>query len=239
MKAKKHPNANLENYSKLFIQIGLVLSLVIVYTLLQKKTFEKQVAVLDSYTLATEDGPQLIDYKKEIPKIKEVFTPTIPTVIKKMDNDVNVEETIFKDIDVNTPVEPPVFIDIIDEGGTEEPIDYTINTIQLVPTFPGCKGNNEQMKACLSKKIRQFVGKKFNADLAETLGLNSGKQRIFTMFKIDENGNIVDVKAKAPHTRLEKEAIRVIKLLPQMQPGMQGGKKVRVKYAMPISFVVK
>lgn len=238
MKTKKHPKANLENYSKLFIQIGLVLSLVIVYALLQKKTFEKKVAILDGSILVIDDTPQLVEYKKEQPKIKKEFTPIIPTIIKRVEDNNDVKETIFKNVDVNTPVEPPVFIDVDGGEGAEENIEYSINTIQVVPTFPGCKGTNEEMKACLSKKIRQFVGKEFNADLAETLGLSAGKKRIFTIFKIDENGNIIDIKAKAPHTRLEKEAIRVFKLLPKMQPGMQGGKKVRVKYAMPISFIV-
>ena len=43
MKTKKHQNANLENYSKLFAQLGLVLTLVIVYVLIQNKTFDYDV----------------------------------------------------------------------------------------------------------------------------------------------------------------------------------------------------
>ena len=51
-----------------------------------------------------------------------------------------------------------------------------------------------------------------------------GKKRIIMLFKIDKVGNIVDIKAKAPHPRLQKEAIRIIKLLPKMKPGRQRGK---------------
>ncbi len=47
MKTKKHPKANLENYSKLFAQLGLVLTLTIVYVLIQSKTFAKELAILD------------------------------------------------------------------------------------------------------------------------------------------------------------------------------------------------
>jgi protein TonB len=35
---------------------------------------------------------------------------------------------------------------------------------------------------------------------------------------------------------LEKEAIRIISLLPKFKPGMQKGKPVKVKYAQPITF---
>ena len=51
MKTKKHPKANLENYSKLFAQLGLVLSLVIVYVLIQSKTFNSELAILGSSKL--------------------------------------------------------------------------------------------------------------------------------------------------------------------------------------------
>ena len=59
------------------------------------------------------------------------------------------------------------------------------------------------------------------------------------MFKIDKNGNITNVQARAPHNRLRDEAIRVIKLLPKMIPGKQRGRPVGVKYSLPIAFKVE
>ena len=38
------------------------------------------------------------------------------------------------------------------------------------------------------------------------------------LFKIDESGNIIDIRTKAPHPKLDKEAQRIIKLLPKMKP---------------------
>jgi protein TonB len=43
---------------------------------------------------------------------------------------------------------------------------------------------------------------------------------------------------KAPHARLEKEALRVIEALPKMTPGKQHLKPVKVKYTLPIIFEV-
>jgi protein TonB len=59
------------------------------------------------------------------------------------------------------------------------------------------------------------------------------------MFKIDKKGEIVDIRARAPHKRLEKEAIRVVSILPKMKPGRQRGKAVGVKYSLPIVFNVE
>ncbi len=59
------------------------------------------------------------------------------------------------------------------------------------------------------------------------------------MFKIDEKGNITDIRARAPHIKLEEEAIRVMKLLPKMIPGKQKGKTVAVLYSLPIAFNVE
>ena len=75
--------------------------------------------------------------------------------------------------------------------------------------------------------------------MAGDLGLSPGKKRVFVMFKIDKTGKIVDVRARGPHARLEKEAIRVISLLPQMTPGKQRGRAVGVKYTLPITLIVE
>lgn len=68
--------------------------------------------------------------------------------------------------------------------------------------------------------------------------LSPGRKRIFVLFKIDKDGSVTSINARAPHPRLEEEAIRVIKLLPQMKPGKDRGKPVRVGYTLPITFNV-
>lgn len=89
----------------------------------------------------------------------------------------------------------------------------------------------------MSEKIAKFVNKKFNTELASSFGLN-GRQRINVFFKIDKDGNIINIGARAPHPGLENEAKRVIQLLPKMQPGSQRGKSVIVPYSLPIVFKV-
>ena len=87
-------------------------------------------------------------------------------------------------------------------------------------------------------KITKFVQKNFDTDLAGDLGL-TGRQRISVVFKINKEGNIVGVRSRATHPRLEEEAKRVIGLLPKMSPGKHKGKNVIVPYSLPIIFQVQ
>jgi hypothetical protein len=125
-------------------------------------------------------------------------------------------------------------LNIVDGDNVEVPF----STVQNVPIYPGCdKGNNEARRKCMSQKITKFVKKEFNTDLAGDLGLK-GRQRISVIFKIDKNGDINGVRARAPHPKLKAEAIRVVNMLPKMKPGTQLGKAVVVPYSLPIIFEV-
>jgi len=117
-------------------------------------------------------------------------------------------------------------------------VPFTV--VENVPIFPGCEklGNNNQRKKCMSEKIDEFVRKNFNSDLGSQLGL-TGITQVMVQFKIDKEGNVTDVRSRAPHPRLEQEAARVINSLPKMIPGKQRGKTVGVMYSLPIVFQVQ
>lgn len=239
---KKHPKANLENYSKLFAQLGLVLSLFIVYLLIQSKTFNNEIAILSGQDrVLIDDVVPLVDIKieKKIPKEKPP-KKVIIEVIDQVKNDKDIEETIFDVVDPDEPVDMSKLIDVKpDEDFDPKDAVFDMVFLEEAPLFPGCKGTKEELKACFSKQIHKFINKKFNAGLAEELGLAPGIQRIHTMFKIDKNGNIIDIQARAPHVKLKEEAIRVINLLPKMEPGKQQGRPVKVRYSMPIVFKIQ
>jgi len=111
--------------------------------------------------------------------------------------------------------------------------------IEEVPVFPGCKGTRSKKVKCLNESLKKHVLGNFNADLSKNLGLSKGKKKIWVTFRIDEKGNVTDIKARAPHLKLKEEAIRVVKTIPKMIPAENGGKTVSMKYTMPISFNVE
>jgi hypothetical protein len=119
---------------------------------------------------------------------------------------------------------------------TIETEDVSFMIIDKAPTFPGCEAGD---KDCFSKKIQKHFLNNFDSKLPKTLGLKSGRKRVFIGFKIDKEGNIVDVKARAPHDKIEEEVIKVMNLLPKVTPGEQDGKAVAVTYSIPFVILVE
>ncbi len=128
----------------------------------------------------------------------------------------------------------PIIREIVVEK--KEEINVPFSVIEQVPIYPGCEvGNNTQRKDCMREAISKFVQRNFNTQITDDIGL-AGRQRINVTFRIDKNGDIVDVRSRAPEPELEMEAIRVISLLPKMLPGKQRDKAVNVPYSLPIIF---
>ncbi|QNM85324.1 energy transducer TonB [Polaribacter pectinis] len=242
MEVKKNPKKQLENFSKIFFQIGLVLTLFIIYTLIEHKTYEKN----DLKTLGTtnmvdemqEDIP-IIEMKDIKPPPKSA--PTLVEKIKVVEDEMKVEETIIESTE--TDEGDAIIInteDIVEVEEVEEVIeDIPFILIENVPVYPGCKGNNKELKDCFTKKITEYFGSKFDVNLATEIGLTEGKKRIFVVFRIDKKGKVTDVKARAPHRRLETEVVSIISSLPKMIPGKQRGRAVGVSYSIPITFEVR
>ena len=105
--------------------------------------------------------------------------------------------------------------------------------------YPGCEkaSSNEERKKCMATHISKFVGENFNNKLGKKLGLD-GINRIYVVFKINEEGKVKDIRSRAPHPQLEQEAIRIIKKLPVMQPATIENIPVSVNYSLPIVFNV-
>lgn len=114
------------------------------------------------------------------------------------------------------------------------------SVIDEVPVYPGCEGliTNEERRRCMSSKISSHINSRFNVGIADDLGI-SGTNRIFMSFKIDTDGNIVDLKSRAPHPGLSSEIERIISTLPPMEPGKQKGQAASVLYTLPITFKVE
>lgn len=237
MKPKKNPKADLRKKSNLFLSFGLILALLVSLLLIEWKTFDKEEF--------TKEQVYLDDLEEEVIPITELINtpppspPVIPDVIDVVDNDPEIKEDEIEttEIDLEDIVEPE---EIIEAKPTEEVATVPFTLIEDVPLYPGCEQlkDNEARKTCMSEKITAYVNKNFDKDLGSELGL-SGLNRINILFQINTEGNIVNIQARAPHPKLEEEAINLIKALPKMEPGKQRGKPVNVNYALPIIFQVQ
>ncbi|MEN8856447.1 MAG: energy transducer TonB [Flavobacteriaceae bacterium] len=239
MEIKKNPKANLENYSKLFMQLGLVLALFVTYVAIEKKTFDRQFGDLGDVSMNADMEEEIPITERIEPEIPKTPPPPTPEKIEVVEDEKEVEETVIEstETDETEAVEVEEIVEVEEAEEVIEDVPFTI--IEDVPVFPGCTGSKAELKSCFNKQMQRHFGKKFDTDLPNELGLSPGRKRIIMLFKIDRTGNIVDIRAKAPHPRLTAEAIRIIKLLPRMKPGRQRGKPVGVKYTLPMRIDVE
>ena len=236
MEIKKNPKSNLENYSKIFMQIGLVLALFITYAAIEKKTYDRNIGDLGSANMTAEMEEETVITERIEPVKPKTPPPPAPEKIEIVEDEKEVEETIIE----YTETDETEAVEIIEVEEVEEVIeDVSFMIIEDVPVFPGCKGNKEELKKCFSKKVQKHFSRKFDADLPNELGLSAGRKRVFIGFKIDKNGNIVNVQARAPHPKIKSEVVKVMKQLPKMKPGRQRGKPVGVKYSIPFTLIVE
>ena len=98
---------------------------------------------------------------------------------------------------------------------------------EKVDEMPEFKGGMDALMKYLGSNIKYPE----EAKKSETEGT------VFISFVVDKKGKIKDatvIKALNPH--LDNEALRVIKSMPNWKPGKKDGKKVNVKYTIPINF---
>ena len=239
MELKKNPKANLENYSKLFLQLGLALAMLVIYLGVEYKTFDRSLSDLAN-VMGEDEIEEEIPITERIEQIKPPPPPPpAPEKIEVVEDEKEVEETVLESTE--TDEDEVIEIEEIEEAVEEEEVleDVPFAIIEDAPVFPGCKGTKAQKKACLQQKIDKHVKRKYNSSLAGDLGLDPGRKRVYVQFKIDKTGSITQIRARGPHARLEKEAVRVVKLLPKMIPGKQRGRPVGVKYTLPVTLLVE
>jgi bla regulator protein BlaR1 len=184
------------------------------------KTKEVQLKDLTSFELS--------EYNEVVNRFKEKGQDIDLKVYEGFEN--KARKVLFMDISVSLKKIKS------NKGNTIEGEDVPFTLLDKAPTFPGCA---EGDKGCFHKSMSKFVQDNFDMSITKDLGLSAGKKRIYVQFKINKEGKVYDVKARAPHPILKQHAEELAQKLPQMQPGEHNGKKVRVGYTLPITFNVE
>ena len=246
---KKYPKKQLEKYSSIFMQLSLVLVLFVVYQIIEHETEQKKLVLSNiefDYDAIYQVDEPLQNFKKEevkkkVPVLKKQIVDL--TKIEKIKNNVASQNVIvdlpnLEDEEIKIEAAFSNYVEPIDDDKLYEDVPFVL--IEDAPIYKGCEGlSKEDNRKCFVRSIQKFIIKKFNVELAQDLGLASGRYKIFAQFVISKSGNIEQIKIKAPHKRLKKEVNSIVKMMPKFTPGMQRKVPVNVKFTLPITFSVE
>lgn len=225
MKEKKSAKANLEDKRGLFIQIGMVVVLAIVYMAFEIKSYD---AIVVEEIVRTEvfEEEEMVEITQQERPPELPPPPQQPLIFHEVEDDVEVEDDIEIDAeaDANTEIiewTPPT----VEEETIEEEEIFEI--VEQEPSYPG--GDAARMKF-LNENIKY-------PQMARETGIQG---TVYVGFVVERDGSVTQVKIlRGIGGGCDEEAMRVTKMMPKWNPGQQRGRSVRVSYRMPIKFTLQ
>ena len=222
MDLKKSPKASLEDKKMLFIMMGLVMVLSLIYIGFEWTKSEVTIYDVVDTNLLAEEEIEIVQTPQELPPPPPPPAPEVVEVINVVEDNVKVDNIVIETEDdkdkavvINAPVAAPI---------VEEEDNVVFQVVETMPSFPG---GDQALFKFLGDNVKYPV-------IAQENGIQG---RVICQFVVNRDGSIVDVEVVRPvDPSLDKEAIRVIKSMPSWSPGKQRGKSVRVKYTLPVNF---
>ncbi len=126
----------------------------------------------------------------------------------------------------NTPVE---------KVPTEEEPNFIL--VEMMPHWQGCENANDETErtSCTFNKIQEYLANQIIYPASAKNKNITGT--VYVTFVIDKNGMVKDVRIlRGLSPDLDEEALRVVSLMSQWNPGIQRGKNVQVQYNLPVTF---
>ena len=216
MEIKKSPKADLEGKKTTNLFIGAIMVLAVLFVGFEWSERDRKVV--------TDSGIQEVVFEEEVIPITEQEqpqqappppqAPPAEEVLNIIENDSQVEEsTIQASDDTQAAVEVKYTPVEVEEEEVDE--QQIFQVVEENPEFPG------GMKECM-----KFLNN--NIKYPQISQENGVQGRVIIQFVVNADGSIVDpVVVRGVDPYLDKEALRVVGLMPKWKPGKQRGKEVR------------
>jgi len=221
METKKTEEADLERKSPLFFGVGLVITMSMVVYAFDRKSYSNE-------SIMGERTVDIFDNIINVPVTEQV--PPLPRVVKQIQFvEVKSDEEISKDIesllDINSMATTQINSIIIEsKPEPKEEVDAIVDYA-------------EESAAPVDgiSAFYKYVGEKIKyPSQARRMGIEG---RVFVSFVIGKDGAISEVKAvKGIGAGCEEEAVRIIQSAPAWKPGRHGGRTVKQRMVLPITF---
>lgn len=212
---RKKPEAELKNYYTVFLQVGLLLSLLILIGIV------KMDWVAETPEAIVMEEQEIVEME-EIIQTRQIETPPPPPrqpvpvavpddqIIDDVSIDIGGDLNLGGSLDMPPPPPPPA---------DDEPEEDFFVVVENMPELIGGLG-------ALQGQIRY-------PEMARRAGIEG---RVHIQFIVNEQGEVENpVVVRGIGGGADEEALRVVSQA-KFTPGMQRGRPVRVQYSLPIFF---
>ena len=219
MPVRKSESADLRKRYNIFVQLGLIASLVILlilFTVNYQSDQDFQIAEEQQEIVQVEEIEQTRQIEKPPPPPK----PPAPVEVPDEDVDEEIDLDLDMDLDLNdapTDLPPPPPPPADEPEPEPEPEIFVIveNPPELIGGLEG-----------LQQRITY-------PELARRAGIEG---TVFVQFVVDENGRVNDpVCVRDPGGGTCDEALKAVRAS-EFKPGKQRGKPVKVRFSLPVKF---
>jgi protein TonB len=229
MEIKKSEKANLENKKLLFIEIGLIISLLIVYIALEWTSKETNTAVLEDTTeILIEEEIISTNMETPPPPPPAPKMPVLSDQIDIVDDEIELEDDMFMNLEDNADlgVEIMDYVEVEEEVVEEEAIPFQL--VEEKPSFQG--GDANQFSKWVNSRL-------VYPEIAKENGVSG---RVTLQFTVEKDGTVTKVRVlRGVDPSLDKEAVRVVSMSPKWKPGKQRDRAVPVTYTFPVIFQLR
>lgn len=224
MQSKKNPEVDLEKKRGLYLQIGFIISLLLVLAAFEYKSYDKTDSSLGELNLDDLEEEIIPITKQEVKPPPP--PPPPPEIIEVVENDKEIEEEV--EIEETETDEEEAF-----EIPEEEDDEEIFMVVEQAPDFKCMKIGRKEY--CGYEALTKYLQKNVNYPAIAKEYNITGK--VYVQFVVEKNGKVTNVKVvRGVDKNLDDEALRVVKSFPDWNPGKQRGKAVRVYFTVPINF---
>ncbi|MDR0995010.1 MAG: TonB family protein [Tannerella sp.] len=229
MEVKKTEKANLERTKVSSFLMGLVVGLAVLFVGFEwANTGVEKASIQGVADVKAEEEIEITRPEDTPPPPPPPAAPVVTDVLNVVEDNVKIADVDLATSEDNSRTAQvatyvaPAASSSEEEEEDKQPI-FTV--VEQMPEFPD--GGNEGLLKWIFNHLKYPV-------IAQENGIQG---RVTVQFTVNRDGSVVDVSVmRGVDPSLDKEAVRVVKMLPKFKPGMQRGKPVRVRYTVPVTF---
>lgn len=223
MEIKKNPHVDAEKQRTPFVLLGLFVAAAFVFMAFSYRSGDGTAGNGGNDANSRDIEFEMTELDEPPPPEDTPPPPETPEVPPPPTDEVR--EVEKEDDQTKVSIAPPdVAPPPVSTAPTPPPADEIFDVVEEEPAFPG---GEDKMQDFIKKNVKY-------PDMSVQMG-DQGK--VYVRFVVEKDGSITNVTiARGVTPELDKEAMRVVKMMPNWSPGKQRARPVRTNVVIPIVF---